>query len=124
MKIRSVFVSNSSSSSFILNGSWIKVYGTGFTPIDDGSIQFNIAKTDRHGMSSMEHQTILKLQSLFRDESFSHIKKFGKSEGIITNIGSFIYEDGGCFYGHFFGDDIKLVDDIKGVLNRQAVMLY
>ena len=116
MKIRTGFVSNSSSSSFVINGAHIKVYGTGFNTQPDGSVQFSIIKVDRTGcVCVMSDMTLKNLHMLIGSDKFENIKKFHGDDMVFVS-GSYILERGGCFYGQFFGEDVKLIDDLKMAL--------
>jgi hypothetical protein len=109
MKHRTGFVSNSSSSSFILNGAWIKVYGTGIEE-HPNCIHVTIAKTDCHGFSVVDDKAIKRLQKLFK-----RVRKV-KSGDIDFENASYMYEDSGCFYGDLYGDDMMLVKEIKKIM--------
>jgi hypothetical protein len=109
MKHRAGFVSNSSSSSFILNGAWIKVYGTGIEENPD-CIYITIVKTDRYGFPVLNNKAIKRLQKLF-----SGIRKVKNGDTDFESM-SYMYEDSGCFYGDLYGDDMMLAKEIKKIV--------
>jgi hypothetical protein len=124
MKIRIGFVSNSSSSSFLLteggNTSWIKVYGDGIEIRPDGSVIISLIKVDRMGVPYMSDEMKHKLNALFKDDEFKKIKKIGQSEKGIRTDGktSYIYEDAGCYYIHLYERDAELKSIIERCLKE------